>query len=81
MSNFRVGQKVICIGNRRSVGHPYDLANWPQKGGLYTVKTITDHGKGRVLLTLAEVDNSHMVPKYSLMEPGFPVHGFRPVVG
>lgn len=78
MSEFYVGQKVICIGKRKSFGHPYDLAIWPDNGGCYTIKTRTDHENGNILLTFAEIDNSHMVPAYSQMEPGFPAHGFRP---
>lgn len=79
MSNFHVGQKVVCIGHRKLFGHPYDLCNWPVKGGVYTIGSITDHGGDKVLLTLREVDNSHMVPEYSRLEPGFPYQRFRPV--
>ncbi|WP_107341840.1 hypothetical protein [Agrobacterium pusense] len=74
--NFTVGQKVVRIGGNARPNVP---AVWPEIGKVYTVRGINvwDYG---VLLHLHEIDNSHMVPEYSRIEPGFQAQFFRPVI-
>lgn len=74
--NFTVGQKVVRVGGNARPNVP---AVWPEIGKIYTVRAINvwDYG---VLLHLHEIDNSHMVPEYSRIEPGFQAQFFRPVI-
>lgn len=74
--NFFVGQKVVRVGGNERMSVP---AKWPEMGKVYTVRAINvwDYG---VLIRLTEIDNSHMVPEYSRIEPGFQAQFFRPAV-
>lgn len=81
--NFRVGQKVIRVGNASpgavkipaGYGHTY-----PRKGEIVTIKTI-NHWPLWTLLTFVEHDNSHLIQLFgSQFEPGFEAKAFRPLV-
>ena len=75
--SFRVGQKVVRIGG---VPKTSIQATWPEFGKVYTIRAINDHGGDYVLLRLAEIDNSHLVPEHGSIEPGFHYSQFRPVI-
>lgn len=75
--NFQVGQKVVRISGKVLTNIP---AVWPALGGVYTIRAINDHGNGCVLLRFVEIDNSHMVPEFSSIEPGFHYAHFKPLV-
>lgn len=77
MSNFHVGQKVVRIGGNAITTVP---AIYPEIGQVYTIRAIDNHGSGHVLIRLQEIDNSHMVPQYGSIEPGFQAQFFRPIV-
>lgn len=75
--NLVVGQKVVRIGG---VIAEYLPAKWPEMGKVYTVRTINVWDGYDTLITLEEIDNSHMVPEYGKIEPGFQAKHFRPVI-
>ena len=41
MSNFRIGQKVVCVNDDQQ-GQGYTDEIWPVKGQVYTVRAIDD---------------------------------------
>lgn len=71
MSNFRVGQKVVCIDD--SV-NPYGvLATYPKKGVVYAVRGVHPDGDAIFL-------DSIINPLIGGREPCFLNYRFRPVV-
>jgi hypothetical protein len=75
--NFRVGQKVVRVSGNERVAAP---AIYPEYGKVYTIRSINDWGGDVILICLNEIDNSHMVPEYGRLEPGFHYSAFRAVV-
>jgi len=88
--NFRVGQKVVLVDDTHRVAdgivpkaRAISLgANYPVKGGVYTVRDIRKVTvSGDICLLLAELDNSHFVTAHGFkFEPGFSAWRFRPAV-
>ena len=80
MSNFHVGQKVVCINDHGSpeVWNGFRIA---RQGSIYTVRSIYYFGETELLL-LEEIVNQ--VSSYSCgfkdCEPGFESESFRPLV-
>lgn len=83
MSNFRVGQKVVCISKGKMSCANLDALRYakpqPKYGVVYTVRAI-NVWPDRTLLRFEEIDNSHMIPRFGKIEPGFNAKLFRPVV-
>lgn len=84
MSNFRVGQKVVCL----DVPWPdYTSqvvakgARLPMTGNVYTVRWIGTARDGHVYVRLDEIVNPVMeFPGWGPGEPRFGARRFRPVV-
>ena len=74
--SFQVGDKVVRIGGAVRRNLP---ANYPQIGVVYTIRAINVYSDNDVILLLKEIDNSHMVPEYWKIEPGFQACYFRRV--
>lgn len=85
MSNFRIGQKVVCIYVPPNAIVKYiSSANAPKVGGIYSIREIK-HINTCILL-FAELDNSHLAGvvhphgRFIDGEPGFRAEYFRPLV-
>jgi len=76
--NFYVGQKVVRISGNECL--PNGPAIYPDYEKVYTIRAINDWGGDIILIRLHEIDNSHMVPEYGSVEPGFHYSKFRAVV-
>lgn len=74
MSNFRVGQKVVCIGGKRIGGHGTEAI--PEFGSVYTVREFGADGGIR----LVEIVNPPLAYIEGFFECTFAVESFRPVV-
>lgn len=80
MSNFRVGQKVVCVDDRANVSPPPIGYTWSgminiSKGEIYTIESIVTHPyTGCVCATFIEV------PRRSMMDFGYSVKRFRPLI-
>lgn len=73
------GAKVVAVGTPNA-GPRVPGANYPEIGGIYTIRKVKPAGYGgcqRDLLMLREIDNSHFKPEP--FEPGFPLEAFRPI--
>ncbi len=78
MSNFQVGQRVVCI-NDRFHGHKRNGFALPKQGQVYTIRRLVSRGYG-VGLLLNEIQNPERQFINDYGEPGFLAHRFRPVV-
>ena len=83
--SFRVGQKVIRIGNvqRRMSGRFVGKGctfSYPEIGDVVTIRTINEWPEGTIL-TFYEHDNSDLQRRLGeRWEPGFGAEHFRPIV-
>lgn len=81
MSNFRVGQKVVCVvhfDDRRILEHGWSI---PVQGNVYTVRDKWLDHNGEPGITLEEVVNPFtLFSDGAGGEPHFCATGFRPLV-
>lgn len=77
MSNFYIGQRVVCVrsGWDRGVGEKY-----PVKGRVYTVRDKLIGSYGSLVIRLVEVVNEPSQYRDRYAEVAFPSGMFRPVV-
>lgn len=77
MSMFHVGQRVVCINDRRRGLRPLPFGcSLPKQGCVYTVRDIfPDPFDGRILLLLEEIIN----PMLGRIEYGYDASHFSPV--
>lgn len=78
--SFRVGQKVVCVNEPKSVMAQQWMAlgaKYPAKGPIYIIRKIVTFGDSSLGVLLAEIVNEHL--GYSL-EPAFAIEHFRPIV-
>lgn len=89
MTNFHVGQKVVCVGCNGTPKPPGFWEKWqqdwnvtiPQRGVVYTVRDVRTSPRGTHFIRVAEIRNP--IIEFSdcpPMEPWFFSEGFRPVV-
>lgn len=89
MTQFHVGQKVVCVDvERRPAGNkvPRDKAEsvgakFPEKGNVYTIRELYLSNKGTPGVLLEEIENVYA--SFSLgfsSEIGFDADRFRPVI-
>lgn len=79
MSNFRVGQKVVCIDDVwPPYRHPLILLR-PVHGEVYTIRFIEPAAYGIGVL-LEEIRNHPSVFRDGAGEPGFLARRFRPLI-
>lgn len=75
MSNFHVGQKVVCIGDEWIEFEPH----LPKRGNVYTVREI-EEDNGELFLRLVELVNPVRRYREYFGETTFDAVAFRPVV-
>lgn len=82
---FTIGQKVVMIQPSEELLRELEGkttapkgANYPEVGGIYTIKTI-NHWPDGTLLTFYELDNSRFRLRHQHVEPGFDQRAFRPL--
>jgi len=81
MSNFKVGQKVVCvikIPNYDLSNTFYDGLKMPIKDEIYTIRDIDVSGNEQYLL-LNEIVNSPMITKQGICEIMFKYDWFAPL--
>lgn len=75
MSNFRVGQKVVCVDSEP--GEPRrNPEQWPLRGSVYTIRSFNPQSGG---VRLVEIVNPAYLYKGGWMELSFFPRRFRPV--
>lgn len=74
MSNFHVGQKVVCVDDRWVEDEP----QLPMAGVVYTIREI-DAGDDGLYFRLHELVNPVRKYRYAEMEASFEAAAFRPV--
>lgn len=83
MSNFRVGQKVVCVRSWENL-YGHKNISGPLEGEIYTIREIGFiHPDRPDILTvrLAEIVNSELdSEEYGKWEPSFAAYRFRPLV-
>lgn len=87
--DWKVGDRVACIVSAERIALMNAIlpdAQYPQSGGVYTIREIRDDKRadGHLTLLLAELDNGHFIGVrtdrgFGYKEPGFPINGFRKV--
>lgn len=78
MSEFRVGEKVVCIGAFTKDMHPLEIS--PTVGEVYTVRAVRPSRHGDFLvLRLREIVNPKLRYNGELTECWFCSQKFRPV--
>lgn len=78
MSNFHVGQKVVCIADISTGGHGTEKR--PVKGSVYTVRNVWFSERYQCeLIRLEEITNALMRYEEGLNECGFRSYCFRPL--
>lgn len=78
MSNFKKGQKVVCIFQFSNNPKPIDKITLPEKDKIYTVREVIRR-ENRVGILLEEIVNKPLNHKHGFGEQGFVVEGFRPL--
>lgn len=75
-----VGMRVVCVVDVTPASIAKFPAQWPYKGGVYTIETVNHWPVQGTLLTFLELDNTDFVARgESQIEPGFSQWGFRPL--
>lgn len=90
--DWHVGMKVVCIVPAEQISEmqaAYPGSVYPHHNGIYTIREIRDDapwngGECHLVLLLDEICHRQMIGKtfaggHCFVEPGFDVHGFRPV--
>lgn len=78
--NFHVGQKVVCVDAEFQRGDFYDATTLPVEGTVYTVRDVFEPVPGAICIRLDEIVNDVEDFECGMMEAGFMVRRFRPVV-
>lgn len=78
MSNFRVGQQVVCVDDNPGAGHRWNGFG-PTKGHIYTVTSVHLSRDGRPTLWLAEIQRGATAMKRYGALVGYGQYRFRPV--
>lgn len=80
MNSFRVGQKVVWLGDVYALLHPGDsteVDDHPlEEGGIYTISNLYVTDDEVVMVELVE----HPAPETDEFDAGFPAIDFRPAV-
>jgi hypothetical protein len=80
MSNFRVGQKVVCVADYWTKDC-YDGVRYPTEGEVYTLRTVEfDERHGCVFVHLEEIKNPVLRYQGGMLESSFDALAFRPLV-
>lgn len=79
MSNWHVGQRVVCV-DADGLVPSYGDEILPAKGSVYTIRSITDAPGGIICFRLAEIVNPVRQYSEGYIEARFRARRFRPVV-
>ena len=79
MSNWRIGQKVVCVDAR--VSNTIALPNRPSPGGVYTIRAIEPPSAlyPEVAFLLVELVNPRTMTDEGYAERSFMARRFRPL--
>jgi hypothetical protein len=80
VSNFHVGQKVVCINAEPDNGGEWCSGEGPTFGAVYTVKAIwADVDIGEVVVDFVELERAARTTAFYGCIKGYRVSRFRPV--
>ena len=78
MSNFRVGQKVVCVDTRWIVTSHKEIV--PVKNVVYTIRSVEIGYQGLPVIRLVEIINEPHQYSDGFKEARFIARRFRPIV-
>lgn len=79
MTNFKVGQRVVCVWNFKNNKLPFEQITQPIVGKTYTIRLIRKNKQGDIGILLEEIINKSTIHKNGFGEQGFVIDGFRPL--
>lgn len=77
------GVKCVCIASPERVEagrRKRPWGNFPSSGGIYTIRGSVFGSNGQHFILLEEVQNPPRLSTVGVVEWGFPVSGFRPLI-